>query len=66
MIEKVNLDEYPALPDLRSRYDTRTRFVLQRDRMNLEERSGLLQSERNHLAVTRNRPSRRAFVDRSR
>jgi hypothetical protein len=57
MFDEVNLNEYPALTDLRSRYLTRTRLVLERDGMNLQERSGLLQSERTHVASAKSTPS---------
>jgi hypothetical protein len=48
IFEEVNFHEYPGPPDLRPRDLAGARLVLQRDRMNLQERCGLLQVERAH------------------
>ena len=48
IFEEVNFHEYPGPPDLRSRDLAGARLVLQRDRMNLQERRSLLQVERAH------------------
>jgi len=45
---KVNFDEDPALPDLGPRYFPAARFLLQRDRMNMQKLGSLLQVERFH------------------
>ena len=48
VVEEVNFHEHPGSPDLRPRDLAGARLVLQRDRMNLEQGSGLLQVERAH------------------
>jgi len=48
IFEEVNFHEYPGPPDLRPRDLAGARLVLQRDRVNLQERRSLLQVERAH------------------
>lgn len=48
MLDQVNVDEHPALADLRARNLAGAGLLLQRDRMNVQERGGSLQIERVH------------------
>jgi hypothetical protein len=48
VFDEVNVDEDPALADLGARNLARARLLLQRDRMDVEERGGGLQIERVH------------------
>ena len=51
IFEEVNFHEYPGPPDLRPRDLAGARLVLQRDRMNLQERGSFSQSERRHWSA---------------
>jgi hypothetical protein len=42
VFDEVNVDEYPALADLRTRYLTGAGLLLQRHRVNVQERCGSL------------------------
>jgi hypothetical protein len=48
VLDQVNVDEHPALADLRTWNFASARFLLQRYRMNVQERGGGLQIERVH------------------
>jgi hypothetical protein len=48
VFDEVNVDEYPALADLRSRNLTGARLLLQRDRMDVQEGRSGLEIERVH------------------
>lgn len=48
VFEEVNFHEYPGPPDLGARDLAGARFVLQRNRVNLQERRSFSQSERRH------------------
>ena len=48
VVEEVNFHEHPGPPDLRPWNLAGPSLVLERDRMNLEQGSGLLQVERAH------------------
>jgi hypothetical protein len=61
VFEEVNFHEYPRAPNLRARNLAGARLFLKRHRVNLQERSGLLQSEGAH-AVTHGFMRRRVFV----
>ncbi|MFZ5502273.1 MAG: hypothetical protein ACOY3V_01855 [Pseudomonadota bacterium] len=51
MLDQVKLDEHPALADFGAGNFACARLLLQRDRMNLEQVGGLLQSEGVHGAI---------------
>lgn len=53
MLDQVNFQEDPALANLGTGYLTSPRFLLQRDRMNLQEGGSLLQGERLHINLRR-------------
>jgi hypothetical protein len=48
VFDEVNVEEDPALADLGTRNLAGARLLLQRDRMDVEERGGGLQIERVH------------------
>jgi hypothetical protein len=48
VIDQVNVDEHPALADLGAGNLSSARFLLQRHRMDVQERCGGLQIERVH------------------
>jgi hypothetical protein len=48
VLDEVNVDEHPALADLGAGDFAGARFLLQRDRMDVQERGGGLQIERVH------------------
>jgi hypothetical protein len=48
VLDEVNVDEHPALADLGAGYFSRAGLLLQRHRMNVQERCGGLQIERVH------------------
>lgn len=66
MLHQVNFQEDPALADLGTLDFTRGGLDGQRDRMNLEEVGGLLQSECVHVVTSRNKPSLRSDREQSR
>ena len=66
MLDQVNVEKDPALADLGTGDFTRTGFILQRDRMNLQELGGLEQGERVHGPISKSRPSRLPCRQRSR
>ena len=51
MFNQVNVDEYPALADLRAGNLSGTGLFLQRHRMDVQERGGGLQIERVHAQI---------------
>jgi hypothetical protein len=48
VLDQVNVDEHPALTDLGARYFPGAGFLLQRYRMDVQERGGGLQIKRVH------------------
>ena len=62
MFNQVKLDEYPALADLGTGYIASACFLLQSDRMNLEQLGGLSQGERIHAAISKSTPNQPACL----
>jgi len=54
VFDEVNVDEYPALADLRARYLAGAGLLLQRHRVNVQEGGSSLQIERVHAAIPSN------------
>jgi hypothetical protein len=52
VLDQVNVDEHPALSDLGARNLAGARFLLQRHRVDVQERGGSLQIERVHARYT--------------
>jgi hypothetical protein len=48
VLDQVNVDEHPALADLRSGYFPGASLLLERHRMDVQERCGGMQIERVH------------------
>ena len=51
MLDQVNVDKYPALADLGAGNLSGAGFLLQRYRMDVQERGGGLQIERVHAQI---------------
>ena len=51
MFDEVNIQEHPAFADLRAGYFAGAGFLLQRYRMDVQERGGGLQIERVHARI---------------
>ncbi|HXL84945.1 MAG TPA: hypothetical protein VN989_12610 [Casimicrobiaceae bacterium] len=51
MFDQVNVDEHPALADLRARNLASAGFILQRHRVNVQKRGSGLQIERVHARI---------------
>jgi hypothetical protein len=51
VLDQVNVDEHPALADLRARNLASASLFLQRYRMNVQERGGGSQIERVHARI---------------
>jgi hypothetical protein len=51
VFDQVNVDEHPALADLRARNLASAGFLLQRHRVNMQKRGSGLQIERVHARI---------------